>query len=557
MDLDPLHQQVRELAGILGPGMSRFDPPVSRAAVDAFERANRVTLPDDYRWFVTHVASGGPGPACGLLGFPWAAVDERLARPWIDPLRWSDAEDEGADADEDDDDGGVDQGVLAVGDLGCGGLAVLVLVGPHRGELWYDLTAGSDGYRRVAGSFVEWYGGWVQAELARRREAADQAQGRLDAAFAAATGEPHTGEALRRALYALGPARDAARFRELFERAIALGVLGATSAPSIVDEALAMSLGEAALRLVDRHLGQPDAEGGADAMTFRCLRALVCAELGDHRAAVADWAAARARHDFDPPPRCAARIACALLAAGDVAGAVGVYVDAEGGVVGPARQVVDEALRRDQPELAVAWCEAFLERLEALAGDDEVTDLLADAHAAIAVPLLNTRRAAEADAHLAAADRLGGRIDWPRAALAACQARAFEASLRFLDRCSGRPWWIANLRGCCLEGLDRLDEALAAFDASLRSRHWLVPFENRAYALIRLGRLGEAARLLDEVEAFAPEFPWTHYHRAALLVRQGDTARAEAAMARALALGIDPAEILSLAELAELAGSSP
>src|SRR5690554_3610376 len=81
-----LRQRVRDLSSTIADGMSSFDPPVSEDKVRDFESRNEVVLPDDYRWFITQVASGGPGPANNLFPFPLGRTDARLAEPWIDPV---------------------------------------------------------------------------------------------------------------------------------------------------------------------------------------------------------------------------------------------------------------------------------------------------------------------------------------------------------------------------------------------------------------------------------------------------------------------------------------
>lgn len=104
-------------------------------------------LPDDVRHFFSEVAGQGAGPGYGLLP-PSAA----LAAGSFD---WRDGEEpEGPPA-----------GVLPLAHAGCGVVWLLVLGGPHRGEVWLD-AGGSDRIaRRVAGSFDAWYRMWLDAAV--------------------------------------------------------------------------------------------------------------------------------------------------------------------------------------------------------------------------------------------------------------------------------------------------------------------------------------------------------------------------------------------------------
>jgi len=120
--------------------------PMSEIALARLEKATG-PLPGDYRRFLLEVAQSGAGPGYGLL-----APTARLAAGTFD---WQDGEEpEGPPA-----------GVLPLAHAGCAVMWLLVLRGPHAGEVWVD-AGGSDGLaRRVAGSFDAWYRGWVDAAV--------------------------------------------------------------------------------------------------------------------------------------------------------------------------------------------------------------------------------------------------------------------------------------------------------------------------------------------------------------------------------------------------------
>lgn len=138
------------------PGLRRFGaathryrlaPPLAPERLAHLERAANVRLPDDYRDFVLTLGDGGAGPYHGL----WPLDDPRqlaaLAgecalgeRAWGEPWR----------------------GVVALGHLGCGHVAFLVVSGPRRGQVWLDAaTVGV--VAPIAPHFIAYYTQWLQA----------------------------------------------------------------------------------------------------------------------------------------------------------------------------------------------------------------------------------------------------------------------------------------------------------------------------------------------------------------------------------------------------------
>jgi len=61
----------------------QLNPPIAARELDDFEQALQVTLPADYRYFLTHIGNGGAGPFAGL--FPFGMHDDNA-----DLCRWED-----------------------------------------------------------------------------------------------------------------------------------------------------------------------------------------------------------------------------------------------------------------------------------------------------------------------------------------------------------------------------------------------------------------------------------------------------------------------------------
>lgn len=182
---------------VFGSGVHAFqlNPPLGEAEVSAFEVAHRVTLPNDYRGFLTEAGNGGAGPYYGLFRLgemddgPWREGDGFvgvLAEPFPHVGPWNDLtgrpefDDSRADDLESEDEHGerLDaweaeyfrtvnvNGAVPICHLGCAQRQWLVVTGPEAGNVWDDRRVDHDGLRPVVSdrrrvSFLEWYCGWL------------------------------------------------------------------------------------------------------------------------------------------------------------------------------------------------------------------------------------------------------------------------------------------------------------------------------------------------------------------------------------------------------------
>jgi hypothetical protein len=153
----------------------RLGPPLAAAVVDEFERRHGISLPADYRAFLTRVGNGGPGrhggagPAYGLLplaewnvafvsdgpyddlpGLPFPVVpDRRYGDDWL------------AEAGLDED-GEWYPGTIALAEAGCGTHFVLVVTGPARGRVACTSDHVTNAPTFVSEpDFLTWYEHWL------------------------------------------------------------------------------------------------------------------------------------------------------------------------------------------------------------------------------------------------------------------------------------------------------------------------------------------------------------------------------------------------------------
>ena len=122
----------------------RLNPPLAEAEAVAVEEKLGITLPAEYREFVTQVGDGGAGPGHGVYALRdvlamgrkrWRRATKFAdpAQPFARPWTVTEAERFG---------GFPTHGLIALCETGCGGGYGLVVTGTERGRVWAHNTAG-------------------------------------------------------------------------------------------------------------------------------------------------------------------------------------------------------------------------------------------------------------------------------------------------------------------------------------------------------------------------------------------------------------------------------
>jgi hypothetical protein len=136
----------------------------------AFEARHGVSLPADYRAFLSRVGNGGPGPpayGCAALGETADDMDAEQRAGWSGlpqvalpfPFTKSWVWEEGAVSDE----GTREQtlrGCVYVGNDGCGMYWFVVVTGPERGNVWMICGEGITPTSPKR-DFARWYEDWL------------------------------------------------------------------------------------------------------------------------------------------------------------------------------------------------------------------------------------------------------------------------------------------------------------------------------------------------------------------------------------------------------------
>ncbi len=166
----------------------RLEEPIAPDEVAAFERQHGITLPEDYKAFLTQLGNGGAGPDYGI--FPlgegeeqplWPNVLERLSETFQLNEAWNDRSlgttslggtftpDEAYYSDA------VMTGAIPIATKGCALDYWLVVSGPRAGEIWFDKRTDSEGVEPVLDAdgrhltFGPWYLNWLDQACAKHR----------------------------------------------------------------------------------------------------------------------------------------------------------------------------------------------------------------------------------------------------------------------------------------------------------------------------------------------------------------------------------------------------
>lgn len=120
-------------------------------------------LPDEYRLLVRTFGVAGAGPYYGLEQPKVPEDPQHALQP--DPQRLFPCEAPTAFDARLPDGASTLDGTLVLADQGCGGRSLLILRGPHAGEVWSDWTAEQGTVAPEAKSVFVWYEQWIDRAL--------------------------------------------------------------------------------------------------------------------------------------------------------------------------------------------------------------------------------------------------------------------------------------------------------------------------------------------------------------------------------------------------------
>jgi len=186
---------------VFGSAAHRYEllAPARDDHLAAFEAAHGIALPSAYRRFLRELGNGGAGPHYGLfpLGLwdgggqglepwgeygagvlrepfphstPWNLPDDRFMPPDLDDVDAEEAWQTALDAEYFD--RSLVAGAFPIAHHGCAHRNLLVVTGPHRGEVWLDARASHEGIAPEVDAqgrrrtFETWYLDWLRASLA-------------------------------------------------------------------------------------------------------------------------------------------------------------------------------------------------------------------------------------------------------------------------------------------------------------------------------------------------------------------------------------------------------
>ena len=167
-----MHRHIDQIAEEVRRRGLKMNPCLPESKVQELEARWGVALPSEYRAFVIRIGNGGDGPpeyGLDMLGtgpsddtywnFP-EGYAARLKKPFRETSAhlW-----------EDDVPDEITDGLLYLGNDGCGMYWALVVSGPSRGEVW---QIAEDGVQPCDPklTFIEWYDSWLNGNTDWWRE---------------------------------------------------------------------------------------------------------------------------------------------------------------------------------------------------------------------------------------------------------------------------------------------------------------------------------------------------------------------------------------------------
>ena len=185
-------------------------PPANEAEVLELEQVSNVSLPDDYRHFITQIGNGGAGPAYGLfrvgehddnlgfISFKKGCLLGDLSTPFKHSREWNHTKefwDRAPDVDSMNEqefeeacdhwrerlnkeyyDTSIMDGAIPICHLGCAIRDWLVVTGLERGNIWRDERAHNSGIYPLENddgerlTFSVWYDDWISESLVEVRD---------------------------------------------------------------------------------------------------------------------------------------------------------------------------------------------------------------------------------------------------------------------------------------------------------------------------------------------------------------------------------------------------
>lgn len=176
-----------------------LNKPKTEAELVAFEQANGISLPSEYREFLKTMGNGGAGPYYGLEKLEsgrFPSLDRRdennlidLSAPFPHTDHWN-IDSGGVNEDDEEayekwsaeyNDKKWASGLLRLSNFGCGVYISMVVNGPEHGNIWADDRMSEQGiypdpYSGKQGrvQFLDWYEAWLDSAIAEAKAEEDE-----------------------------------------------------------------------------------------------------------------------------------------------------------------------------------------------------------------------------------------------------------------------------------------------------------------------------------------------------------------------------------------------
>ncbi len=552
--------------------------PLKEKEVLAFEERHRITLPEGYRDFLLQIGNGGLGPGTGVLPLKVNSTYPELHMPWVDPDEFNsifkhNSQEEDFDAftdrvdkilDEEDTEASLlydasENGLLCVGNGGCGTYYGLIVCGKNKGQIWINLTVDDEGFLFKANNFLEWYEAWLNKKI-QQVEEKNVAIERILSQYSKHSFLLQNLEELTSLIHEFKDVKDKQPIKKVFRDLLKGDVLPYKTLTKCIDYTLNQS------EHADYEIALKFIKKGASNFKERPLKEWLSLKgkalvgLGNFKQALISFEKAmecgnEPKLDYEftrllaycllklNQPKRALQTITPQDDIPDVHNAIALldelynlYKDYET-VVALGQLILSWKLFKKEKENQkyLPFIHLMLIYTYAKLDDGEQIYILIE-------KLVQIKKEEEA-------------VPYENIALELINAKHYAIALNCLEkyasfaRAKENPQGLYNLKGCCYAGLKSYQKAIECFNKSFEVHHWIVPYANLIRCYIHLEKYDMAQKIFDELVVFDPYYSWSYYQFSLFYVKKHMSKKAIDLLNQAVSLGFDKNEILNDLEL--------
>lgn len=558
--------------------------PLSELEVKVFEKRNKITLPEDYRDFLIHIANGGIGPANGILPLDSQRTYPLVHLPWIDPILFNelfqfDESKENAEQFENRIKGLLEQegteiisirqnaenGIMAIGDAGCGLYHCLVVNGKNKGQIWTNATLNDDGFYLVADNFFEWFEKWLDEEI-KKQQVKNIAIEELYIDNTSAQFLPKDVIELKSFIEQFKDLKDKKPVKSLLNE-----LVREECNLELIDQCLHYLLDD--LDYIDFNLALkflnkfPKNLDETNLKKKLCHKGKTMIGLNNYNNASIYFEKAievgvdKFNHGHLNQQAILELCYC-YLKLEETQMALCIIAPNNKINVGQMVSSLKNIYHRHKDyKTAIKYGESIL-RWEVFKQDEINKNVVLEIYLILVQSYAHLKNEQQVKSFVEKIKTLKEsleKISFEHIALELFNAKCYKLTVEYLEIYSGfkrakdNLQWLLNLKGCCFKAIGYHEKAKYHFEKSYQIFHWVVPYSNLIRYYLHSENLEKAEQIFNEIKAFNPQYNWSYYQFAPYFLKTENKEKALESLQRAIELGFDKNIILDDPELECLA----